>query len=385
MAKKQSVALVYDWLTEIGGAEQVLLELTKLFPEAPIYTSQYRPRSSPWFKDCDVRTGWLNILPRGLRKFISPLRMNYFSQLDLGDYDVVISVCNSESKAVKTDRDTLHIAYLQGPPTQYYWGMYKQYLANPGFGVLNPLARWGLKIFVKPMRKRDLVASKRPDVLVANSNYVRNEIKKYYHRDSVVIFPPVNVDGIRQAAKKVSAKDVRQIKQQFFDGADFYIVAGRQVNWKRFDIAVKACLAADENLLVIGDGPEHKKLVELAGGDQRIKFLPRYNGASEIAAYFRSARGFIFTSLEPFGIVPVEALSAGLPIIAYCQGGAADIVDDGVNGIYFYEQNTNDLVAAIDRFKNISFDKRAVSHSADRYNSQNFRRNFKKIIRDNMP
>lgn len=149
------IALVCDWLTEIGGAEQVLLELTKIFPEAPIYTSQYRPRSATKFQGKRVITGRLNILPRALRKFIAPLRAHYFNHLRLTGYDIVISVCNAECKGIKVANGTRHIAYLQGPPTQYYWGMYDQYIANPGFGKLNWLARFGLRILVKPMRRSD--------------------------------------------------------------------------------------------------------------------------------------------------------------------------------------------------------------------------------------
>lgn len=128
------VALVCDWLTEIGGAEQVLLRLHQMYPEAPIYTSQYRPKTAPWFQDCDVRTGWLNIFPRGLRRFMAPLRSIYFKHLKLSGYDLVISVCNAEAKFIGVEGG-VHVSYLQGPPTQYYWGLYDQYIANPGFGA----------------------------------------------------------------------------------------------------------------------------------------------------------------------------------------------------------------------------------------------------------
>ena len=239
--KKLRVALVCDWLTEIGGAEQVLLALTKIFPDAPIYTSQYRRKSAPWFDNCDVRAGWLNIFPRCLRKFMAPLRALYFNHLRLSDYDVVISVCNAECKGVKTPSSTLHIAYLQGPPTQYYWGLYDQYVQNPGFGKLNWLARIGLKLLVKPMRKSDYKSAQQPDVLVANSNYVLEEINKYYKRDGVVIFPPVGVERMQRAAGAVTKREVDKVRQGLFNGGDFYIVAGRQVNWKRFDLAAKAC------------------------------------------------------------------------------------------------------------------------------------------------
>lgn len=378
--KKLRVALVCDWLTEIGGAEQVLLQLTKIFPDAPIYTSQYRRKSAPWFNNCDVRTGWLNIFPRCLRKFMAPLRALYFNHLRLNDYDVVISICNAECKGVKTPDSTLHIAYLQGPPTQYYWGLYDQYVENPGFGRLNWLARIGLKLLVKPMRKSDYRASQRPDILVANSNYVLEEINKYYDRDGVIIFPPVGVERMRQAADKVSVGEIRKIKKDLFNGKEFYVVAGRQVNWKRFDIAVKACVKAVENLLIVGDGPERAKLVKLANNSQHIKFLPRYDGAEEIAKYFVAAKGLIFPSLEPFGIIPVEALACGLPILAYAKGGSADIVKEGINGQFFDKQTVASLTKGLQNFNVAQYKRKQIVSSANRFNESAFAASWRKLI-----
>lgn len=377
------VALVCDWLTEIGGAEQVLLALTKMFPGAPIYTSQYRPKSAPWFRNCEVRTGCLNLFPRCLRKFIAPLRALYFSRLKLVDYDVVISVANAEAKGIKVGDSTLHIAYLQGPPTQYYWGQYEQYIRNPGFGWLNPLARLGLKLLLKPMRRSDYQAAQRPDVLVANSHYVATEIKKYYHRDSDVLFPPVDVVGIAKLADEVGETEISRIRDELFNGQEFYLVAGRQVNWKRFDLAVDACAKAVENLLIIGDGPEHARLVEMAKGHDNIKFLPRYNGPAEIVKYYRAAKGLIFTSLEPFGIVPAEALAAGLPLLALHAGGALDIVEDGVNGIFYDVQTTASLVNGLKEFEKHKFNHTDIRRSAQQFDRTKFDRRVLKLIPKN--
>lgn len=383
MTKGLRVALVCDWLTEIGGAEQVLLQLTKLFPGAPIYTSQYRPKTAPWFKGCDVRTGWLNIFPRGLRKFMAPLRAIYFNHLKLRDYDVVISVCNAECKGLWTPDSTLHIAYLQGPPTQYYWGQYDRYIENPGFGKLNWLARWGLKLFLKPMRRSDYRAAQRPDLVVANSDYVLDEMKRYYGRDGAAIHPPVQVAKMRAAAKSIKAADVQGIKRRLFGGQDFYVVVGRQVNWKRFDLAVSACGKSGENLLVIGDGPEHDQLVRLAAGQGNIKFLPRYNNATEIAGYYRAAKGLIFPSLEPFGIVPVEALACGLPVLALHQGGALDMIKDGQNGLFFDNQTVDSLAAGLSKFNVAQFKQATVARSANAFCPAEFERRFSQLIEQN--
>ena len=380
---KLRVALVCDWLTEIGGAEQVLLELTKIFPDAPIYTSQYRPKTAPWFNHCDVRTGWLNVFPRCLRRFIAPLRSLYFNHLKIVGYDVIISVCNAESKGVITPPETLHVAYLQGPPTQYYWGQYRQYLNNPGFGKMNWLARLGLKIFIRPMRRTDSKAAKRPDLYVANSNYVLKEIKKYYHRDGEIIFPPVGVKRMAEAAKQVKREEIVRIKRELFNGHEFYIVAGRQVNWKRFDLAIQACLKTVENLLVVGDGPEHSHLVKLAGDNTNIKFLPKYNGAEEIAGYFKAAKGLIFPSLEPFGIIPVEAMACGLPVLGFQQGGARDIIEEGVNGQFFKDQTVASLIEGIKTFNVAKYNRMKVAQTAERFNDIAFDNAWRQLLNKN--
>ena len=313
---------------------------------------------------------------------MAPLRALYFNRLHLSDYDVVISVCNAECKGVKTPSSTLHIAYLQGPPTQYYWGLYDQYVQNPGFGKLNWLARIGLKLLVKPMRKSDYKSAQQPDVLVANSNYVLEEINKYYKRDGVVIFPPVGVERMQRAAGAVTRREVDKVRQGLFNGGDFYIVAGRQVNWKRFDLATKACVKAVENLLIVGDGPEHANLVKLVDGHQNIKFLSKYNGAEEIAKYFKAAKGLIFPSLEPFGIIPVEALACGLPILAYNRGGSVDIVEEGVNGRFFDKQTVASLCKGLEEFNVAQYKRDQVAATADRFNEPTFVAAWHKLLND---
>ena len=281
---KQKIALVCDWLTGVGGAEKVILAVHKMYPDAPIYTSQYRPKTIDWFKSADVRTGWLNYIPAGLKRFIPFLRQFYFSRLDLSYYDVVISITGAEAKAVKTGPNTLHVSYMHAP-IQYYWTLYDQYIENPGFGVLNPIARWGLKLLVGPLRKADYKSAQGPDVVVSNSTYIQEEIKKYYDRDSLVVRPNVDTESIAKLAKKSKQTE----KSQF-------IIYGRQVSWKRMEIAIQAAIMTKNNLLVIGDGPEHNNLVTLADDSKYITFLPRYNGIGEIIEHIAASRAYIFPS-----------------------------------------------------------------------------------------
>ena len=210
------IALVCDWLTNVGGAEKVLLEIHRLYPDAPIYTSKYDPQGIDWFTDADIRTGWLQIFPSGLRRFLGPLRQWYFSHLDLSDYDLIISVTGAEAKSVKSGKwlhehgkknvkcpNGLHISYCH-VPTQYYWQMYDDYVKNPGFGILNPVVRFFFKLFVRPLRSADFKAAQRVDSFVTISGYAREAIKRFYGREAVVIHPPVETEAFARG-KKVDA------------------------------------------------------------------------------------------------------------------------------------------------------------------------------------
>jgi glycosyltransferase involved in cell wall biosynthesis len=286
----------------------------------------------------------------------------YFSHLDLSEYDVVISITGAEAKYVKTGSQTKHISYIHAP-TQYYWGKYDQYLSQPGFGILNPLMRFGLKALVGPLRRADYRFAQKPDVLIANSTFVQQEIKQYYNRDSIVVFPPVSVVDTTLKTKR-----------------DGFVIIGRQSNWKRIDLAIESVKQTGDKLTIIGDGAEHAALVKLADGAKNIKFkAPVYDDKkkSEILA---SAKGFIFTSQEPFGIAPVEALMTGTPVIALQDGGALDFVIDGKNGVFFNEQTIESLKAAIIRFDLIKFSLAEVKKSAAKFSDANFKKQIKELV-----
>lgn len=371
---KPKIALVCDWLTDVGGAEKVILAVHRMYPDAPIYTSQYRPAKIDWFRGAKVKTGWLNVFPASLKRFIPFLRQFYFSRLNLSEYDVVISITGAEAKAVKTGPNTLHISYMHAP-TQYYWTLYDHYIENPGFGVLNPLARFGLKLLVGPLRRADYAAAQNPDVIVANSSYIRAEIKKHYGRDSQLIWPNVDVATIKKLAKK--ARETAKHPKGF-------IIYGRQVSWKRMDIAIRAAMQAKQNLLVVGDGPENAQLRKSAGDSRYITFLPRYNGIEEIVEHIVSSRAYIFPSLEPFGIAPVEALAAGTPVIGLRKGGAIDIVEEGVNGVFFEEQTVDSLVLAMKRFDAMKFDSKKVQQSAEKFSEESFREQLEQLVNNSL-
>ncbi len=383
MSEKSSsdlkVALVCDWLTNVGGAEKVLLKIHQMYPEAPIYTSKYDPKGIDWFLDADVRTGWLQKFPTKLRRALGPLRQKYFSHLDLSEYDLVISVTGAEAKAVKAPNG-IHISYCH-VPTQYYWQMYKEYIKNPGFGILNPIVRLFLRLSIGPLRRADLKAAQCPDYYVTISDYAKEMIKKYYKREATIIHPPVELNDFKiksdesqiksenKKGKSQGSKNPQVVEN--FELDKTYITTSRQVNWKKIDLAVQAAEMTQRHLLVVGEGPEHNNLVKLAKDSNLVKFLPLQK-KEKLAEYLREAKGYLFPSLEPFGIAPVEALAAGCPVIAYCEGGARDYVVDGKNGVLFDAQNAMSLAEAILRFEKMKFNREKVSKTADKFGEERF-------------
>ena len=365
----KKVAIVTDWLTTYGGAEKVVLTVSEIFPEAPIFTSQYSEKEVDWFLNKQVKTGWLNIFPAKMRKILPVGRVLYFRNLGkkLKDFDVIISICCAESKGLNLSEKQLHISYLQGPPIQYYWGMYDDYVNNPGFGKLSFLVRFFFKILVNPLRKNDFKLAQKPDFLIANSSYSKDEILKYYKRDASVVFPPVEVDKFKLERNK----------------KDYYITTSRQVNWKKLDLAVEAFSKNDKKLVLVGGGAEHQKLVELAGSAKNIEFIPRISDPLELSKIVAEAKGFVFPSLEPFGIAPIEALATGTPVLAFNQGGARDYIKDGENGIFFNKQSSDSILKAVEKFEKTSFDAKKVSESAKKFSKENFKKNFEEEIKRN--
>lgn len=360
----KKVAIVCDWLVGIGGAERVVYEIHKLYPDAPIYTSQYDPKKIDWFKDADVRTTWLQKLPKSFKKFMPVLRAWTFSRLDLSDYDLVISCSGAEAKGVKTGKNTLHVCYCHAP-THYYWRRYEEYLVHPGFGKkLDWLARIGLKLLVGPLRRWDLKAAKRPDLLIANSTYIQGEIKKYYKRDSTVIFPPVETDRFKTP-------------EVLRHGC---VTAGRQTPYKRIDLAVAAGTELNTPLVVIGNGPDNAKLEKMAG--RSVVFLTNVSD-EEMPQHFASAKVFIFpTNVEDFGVTAVEAMAAGTPVVAYKKGGPLDYIIPNKTGVFFDKLTPESVTKAVEQALNQNFNYDFIRSHAQQFSVNAFRKNLQAFIKE---
>ncbi len=355
------VAIIHDWFVG-GGAERVVYELHKMYPKAPIYTAYCSPEWHEKLAGTQVITSYMQNWPFSkLRKFLPPLRAWWFSHLDLSEYDLVISSSGAEAKGIKVAAHTVHMSYIHAP-THYYWSRYNDYMANPGFGRLNWLARLGLKILLGPMRRWDYSAAQRPNYLIANSNFIKDQIKQYYGRDSVVIHPPVEIE--RFAGK---AEEPRR----------GFVIAGRQTPYKKIDLAVKACTQLNLPLVVLGSGPDHGKLKRLAG--KSVTFL-RGKTDEELAHYFQTSLAFIFPGIDDFGIVAVEALAAGTPVIAYEAGGALDYVQPGKTGEFFSEQTVESLTNELKKFNPGNYNSTQIQKSSQKYSAVVFSDNFQTYV-----
>lgn len=371
MAKAPKIALVTDWLTNMGGAEPLLLEIHKLFPDAPIYTSVYNKEKMAAFHDCDVRTTYLQErLPAFIRyrHVLWPVaRAKAFRSLDLSEYDIIISTSSAEAKAVrKTRPGQVHIAYIH-TPIRYYWSHYEEFRREFNFGPLTSLIRPFIPFFVKKMRVKDLESIEGIDVFIANSTVTQSRIKEYYKRPSTVVHPPVDIDRFTPPAKTDRTG---------------YVLWGRHVPYKRFDLAIEACNRLKAPLTVIGSGPDTDRLKSLAG--PTVTFTGRVSD-EELVERAHHAKGFLFPNEEDFGISAVEAIAAGTPVIAYAKGGALDIVQDGETGVLFPEQTVESLMAAIQKAETIEFRASTLHRKSKRFARGLFAQKITKIVQDNTP
>lgn len=363
--KQPKVAIVCDWLTNMGGAERVVLAMHEAYPKAPIFTSVFEPDAMPAFTDLDIRTSFLQKLPAFIRRkhqLYAPLRALAFRKLDLQEYDIIISSSSAEAKAVTKRPDALHVCYCH-TPTRYYWSHYKQYLKNPGFGALDPLIKLITPPFVWWMRKLDRASVRGVDFFIANSTEVQKRIKKFYHRDSTLLHPGVQTG--------------RLTPKKFIKKGSYYLIVGRQIPYKRIDLAIAACNKLKKELVVIGSGSEHDKLRHMAG--PTVQLLSGVDD-QQIVEYFQRAKAFIFPAEEDFGIVPIEAMAAGTPVIAFARGGAQDYMTPKT-GVTFARQTPAAVADAIHKFEANKFKRPELIEHAERFSEAQFITELKALIK----
>lgn len=354
------VALVHDWLVSVGGAEKVLYDLHTLFPEAPIYTLVYNDKKAPkWTKGLDIRTTKLQKLPFANKLYKNLLTMmpKAWEELDLTEYDLIISSCSSFCKSVITRNDAIHICYCHSP-IRYVWDQYYEYMRGSGL-----LKRFIFRRVVQKLRVLDYIGAQRVDYFVANAHNIAKRIKKFYNRDAEVIYPGCPLIDSPLAETY----------------GDYYLIVSRLVYYKRVDIAVEACTRLNKKLVVVGTGGEEENLKKIAGPTVTFK---GFCSDEEIKELYLNAKAFLFPGNEDFGITPVEAQSAGLPVLAYGKGGALETVVDGKTGMFFPEQTVESLMECIEGFEEqeISWDKEAIRKHSESFSRERFLKNFSEFL-----
>lgn len=347
-----NLALVHDWLNQIGGAENVLEAMVELYPGVPVYTSMYDPDRMPdIYRGWDIRTTWMDRLP-GIyshHQMYLPLYPAAWNGVDLSGYDVVLSNKSGFCHGVHTG-DALHVCYCLAP-TRYLW-QFEHYIAREGMSAGTAAI---LKPVIRSLRRWDYAAAQRVDTFIAISTAIQQRIARYYDRESVIIYPPVEVDRFEPAPSH----------------EDFYLVVSRLIPYKRVDLAVQACSALGLPLVVAGDGRDRERLEAMAGPS--VEFRGRVPD-DELKYLMAHCKGFIFPGLEDFGIAPVEAQAAGRPVIAYRGGGALDTVIQGETGVFFDEQTVDSLGEALRRFEEMTFSPAACRANAERFDRAVFDR-----------
>ncbi|TAM84297.1 MAG: glycosyltransferase family 4 protein [Acidobacteria bacterium] len=361
------VAVVQFWLSGYGGSEKVLEALGEIFPQADFYALVVADGGIPAsLRGRKWTTSFVDRIPGARRWYrnLLPLYPFALEQFDLSEYDLVISSESGPAKGVITSPRSCHICYCLSP-MRYVWDMYHEYRRK-----MNPLARAAFSLAAHYARQWDVTTAARVDYFAAISDYVAARVRKYYRRESTVIYPPVDVSKGYLADKT----------------EDYYLAISRLVPYKRVDLAIEACTRLGRRLRVVGTGPELKRLKAMAG--PTVEFMGRLDDASLRECYARS-RAFLFPAEEDFGIAPVEAQSFGRPVIAYGRGGAIETVvglaDGGdprsATGIFFREQTAESLAGAIVRFEETesTFNPEFIRASAQRFSLERFKEEFVKF------
>lgn len=353
MSTPRRVALVHDWLTGMRGGERVFEVLCELFPAADVFTLVHVPGSvSPAIERHTIRTSFVQRLPHSATRYrhYLPLFPAAIEAFDLSGYDLVVSSSHCAAKGVRTPAGCVHLCYCY-TPMRYIWDQYGEYF-GPGKASLP--VRAAMALVRGPLQRWDLRTARNPHCFVAISENVRERIRRIYGRPSDLIYPPVDT-----ARFAVSRGD-----------GEFYLVVSALVPYKRVDLAVRAFTRSGEPLVVVGTGPEEARLRAMAGANVRFE---GWVADRDLGAYYARCRALIFPGEEDFGIVPLEAMASGRPVVAYARGGALETVTEGVTGVLFERQTEEALLEAVIRVRQARIDPEAARSAAERFDRALFK------------
>ena len=355
-------AIVHYWLVTMRGGEKVLEELCRMFPEADIFTNVYNPdKISDEIKKHKIYTTKINRWPMA-KKFYQkymPFMPNALMELDLTGYDLIISSESGPAKGVCPAPQAFHICYCH-TPMRYLWDMYHEY-----FRKSNPVVKFFMKKMIPGLRQWDVMSSNLVDHFVANSSFVAARIQRYYNRKADVIFPPCDINRYLNNSREPK---------------DFYLFFGQLVGYKRADLAIEACIQSGRKIVVIGDGKskEAKKYAKTG----LVTFTGRVSD-EQVAQYLSQAKALLFPGIEDFGIIPVEANSAGCPVLAYRKGGACDSILENKTGLFFDEQTPQSIIECINEFekRENDFSERSIyTKHVQQFSKEEFVRKMQEIV-----
>lgn len=355
------IALAHDYLVQYGGAERVLAEFLKIFPEAPLYTLIASRKKLFLQKNTQINHSFLHRLPQAERflKYFLGLMPLAWEQFDFSDYQLVLSSTSGLAKGIITPPNCLHICYCH-TPTRYLWSdahSYVEELKQPR------VVKFLLPLLLHRLRLWDLFAAQRVDYFIANSHFIAQRIRKFYNREAKVVYPPVAIDQFGVSK----------------ESDNYYLIISRLRPYKKVDLAIRAFNELGLPLIIIGDGEERNKLEKMA--KKNIIFLGEVSEEVK-KKYLARAKAFIHPQIEDFGIAAVEAMAAGKPVIAYAQGGALETVKDGINGVFFDEQSWECLVHTILKTNFNQFDPQTIHDSVIKFNTLRFQEEIKDFIAD---
>jgi len=355
MLTEARVALVHDWLNNDRGGEKVLAAIAELFPKADIYTLFYKKGSiNPYFEKFSIKASYLNHLPmvHHYHRYLLPLLPHAIERFDLREYDLVISTSHCVAKGVIVAPQATHICY-SFTPMRYAWDQYQTYFGDKWYEPL-------VSCFMHYLRIWDIASSHRVDHFVTLSEWVRQRIQRYYQRSSAVIHPFVDLETYRPSTKPPE---------------DYYLAAGALVRYKRFDLAIQMAERMNRKLKIVGTGPEMESLKQIAGPN--VTFLGRCSN-EQLRQLYGQCRALIFPGEEDFGIIPLEVMACGRPVIALGKGGILDTVVEKETGVFFYEANVRSLEKAIRYFEQNeeSFQKATCRKRAEGFSRTHFQKDF---------
>lgn len=348
------VALFYDWLNQWGGAEKVLLDLIKLYPDAPVYTLVYDPKKTTWLpKNTKVITSFINKLPFSKSNpfFYTPFYSIALEQFDFSNFDIIISTSSTVGHCLLTQPKTSFICYLHNVNRHIYQQKYC----------------WPISVLISRYKQNDQIYAQRPDFLFCNSQTVQNRIANIYHRSAKIIYPGVDTSFFIPSKTNSPEK--------------YFLMVSRLVSHKKIDLAIKACHQLNQKLYIVGTGRDQNKFANLINflHDSNIKLLGQVDN-NKLLNLYQNCQALICPQIEDFGLTPIEVQACGKPVIAYNRGGLTETVINNKTGIFFNHQTVKSLIFAIKKFNSNNFSQDDCQKNAKNFSSQNFMLNFKKEV-----